>query len=208
MRENIRPFLASSYVVAALAVMFWLTSMTVQAQHISPSLKEKELEPFRHTPFGMYLTAQETYAAITTNPSIVFVDVRDPFELVYVGHPEPMDANIPLSLVSRRFNDKLGLYERDPNKNFVAEFDQFIKRSGFSKSHPIILACREGRRSSAAAKLLHDAGYTTVWHQVTGFLGKINPETGKRTVEQSWVNAGLPYRHTIKRGAEWRPLER
>lgn len=158
------------------------------------------------TPYDLYLSANEAYTALVKNPSIVLIDVRDPVEITYVGHPEPMDANIPTAFVSRKFKPKLGLYEMDPNENFVAEVSQFMERSGFDKSHPVIVACREGIRAAAAAKLLHKAGYENVWNQIEGFEGSIDLESGRRSTEDGWVNANLPFRYKIKPGAEWQPI--
>ncbi len=159
------------------------------------------------TPYDLYLSAKEAYTAIAKNPSIVLIDVRDPAEITFVGHPEPMDSNIPSALISRDFDPNRGLYQMTPNENFVAEVSQFMERSNLPKSHPIIVACREGIRAAAAAKLLHRAGFENVWNQIEGFEGSIDLDNGKRSDKDGWVNADLPFRYKIKPSAVWQPLE-
>ena len=158
------------------------------------------------TPYDLYLSAIEAHTALIKNPSIVFIDVRDPVEITYIGHPEPMDANIPTAVISRNFEPDVGLYQMTPNDNFVAEVTEFMERSGFTKSHPVIVACREGIRAAAAAKLLHKAGYKNVWNQIEGFEGSIDLESGRRSTDDGWINAKLPFRYKIKPGAEWQPI--
>ncbi len=157
----------------------------------------------RQTPFGLYYTPKEAFAALTQDPSIVLIDVRDPMEVSFIGHPEPMDANVPLRMITRSFVPDSGSYEMEPNKNFVANVDAMISRLGFTKDQPIIVSCRSGPRSAAAARLLHKAGYKMVWNQIEGFEGSTDPATGSRNLN-GWRNAGLPWKNKISKNAYWR----
>ena len=51
---------------------------------------------WQHTPFELYLTAQEAYDMKTANPEkVLLLDVRNQAELHYTGMPETVDANVP-----------------------------------------------------------------------------------------------------------------
>ena len=186
------------------AAVIALLSMPIMAgaAEIASSVNTSSVSKSRQTPFGLYLSPADAYAAVSKDPSIVLIDVRDPVEISFVGHPEPMDANIPLRTVSGKFDPGAGRYEMKQNTGFVADIDALMKRLGLSKSDPVIVTCRSGPRSAEAARLLHAAGYTTVWNQIEGFEGSIDRKTGARS-KNGWRNAGLPWKYKISRGAQW-----
>ncbi len=157
----------------------------------------------RQTPFKQYLSAKGAFAALTKDPSIVLIDVRDPIEINFIGHPKGMDANIPLRTTTSKF--KKGGYGWKDNKNFVAEVDAMMKRQGHTKADAILLSCRSGVRSAVAARLLHKAGFTNVWNQLEGFEGSKDKKTKIRS-KNGWRNAGLPWSYKIPDTAAWQPL--
>ena len=168
------------------------------------SINVAAISKSKQTPYDLYVTPKEAYAAMQSNPSIILIDVRDPVELNVVGHPSAMNANIPIRLISGRYDALTGGYKMKANDNFVSDVDAFIARRGLSKSNHIIVSCRSGARSAQAARLLHAAGYETVWNQVEGFEGSLNKSTGERS-KNGWRNAGLPWTYKISKGTEWRP---
>lgn len=174
------------------------------AADIRTALDPESVSKSRQTPFGLYLTPSEAHTAIQEDPSIVLIDVRDPIEISFVGHPKPMDANVPLRTATRTFNPKSGTYVMQSNANFVADVNAAMERLGFGKEHPVFVTCRSGPRSAAAARLLHQAGYKSVWNLVEGFEGSIDPITGART-KNGWRNAGLPWSYRIQASAAWQP---
>lgn len=190
-------------ILANVLLAFFLASSS-WANEIKTELDAGQVSKSRQTPFGLYLTPQEAFAAISANPDIVMIDVRDPVEISFVGHPKPMDGNVPLRTISREFNPKSGAYKMVSNANFVGDVDALIKRLGFSKDDPIFVTCRSGPRSAGAARLLHKAGYTNVWNLVEGFEGSIDPATGARS-KNGWRNAGLPWSYKIPATAAWQP---
>lgn len=189
---------------AALAVVLFAPN-AVSAFEISTSVDKASVSKSRQTPYGLYLTPSDAYKAVTKEPSIVLIDVRDPVEISFVGHPKPMDSNIPLRTVTEKFNPKSGKYKMKANAAFVADVDALMKRLKLSKSDPIIVSCRSGPRSAVAARLLHKAGYKNVWNQVEGFEGSIDKETGARS-KNGWRNAGLPWSYKISNGTQWQPV--
>ena len=188
-------------VFALLAAGF---ATNVFAQEIDGRLPQQDVSKSRQTPYGLYLKPVDAYKALKENPDIVLIDVRDPMEISFIGHPEPMDSNVPLRTITRQFDPRRGGYKMAANDAFVDQVDALMKRLGLSKSDPVFVSCRSGPRSARAARLLFEAGYIEVWNLVEGFEGSIDPETGART-RDGWRNAGLPWRYKIRDGAEWRP---
>jgi rhodanese-related sulfurtransferase len=176
--------------------------LPANAGNIISSVDPGALPRSKTTPLGLYLTPADAYRAVTRDPGIVFIDVRDPIEINFVGHAKGIDAIVPLAISSHRFDDTHGGYAMDLNPNFVAEIDAAITREGTSKFDPVILICRSGGRSAAAARMLAKAGYTNVWNLVEGFEGDKNPETGQREVN-GWRNAGLPWAYKLNGRIAW-----
>lgn len=156
------------------------------------------------TPLGLYLLPKDAHAALEADPSIVFVDVRDPVEVSFVGHAAPMDANVPLAVATRAFNPKSGAYKMEPNKGFVAAVDALMAREGKGKADPVFLICRSGSRSARGVEMLAAAGYTNVWNLVEGFEGDADEKTGARSLN-GWRNAGLPWGYKLSEAQAWSP---
>ncbi|MEM8751149.1 MAG: rhodanese-like domain-containing protein [Pseudomonadota bacterium] len=194
----------SIFRIAAVSIFLLAPLSHSMAVEISSALDPAKVSKSRQTPFGLYVTPTEAHRALAAHPQIVLIDVRDPIEISFVGHPKPMDGNIPLRTVSREFNPGSGTYKMVSNAGFVADVDALMQRLGFSKDHPVIVSCRSGPRSAAAARMLHAAGYKQVWNQVEGFEGSIDAETGARS-RNGWRNAGLPWSYRIAPGAAWQP---
>ena len=192
---------AGLFTAAAAALL--LTNVG-NASQITTNVETSKVSESRQTPFNLYVTPTDAYSAILKKDSIVLIDVRDPVEISFVGHPSPMDANIPLRSVTTKFNAKAGRYDMKENANFVADVDALMLRLGLSKSDPIIVSCRSGPRSAVAARLLYRAGYKQVWNQVEGFEGSIDSKTGARS-KNGWRNAGLPWKYKISHGTQWQP---
>lgn len=174
------------------------------ASEIKTELDPTKVSKSRQTPFGLYLTPQEAFLAISANPDIVMIDVRDPIEISFVGHPKPMDGNVPLRTVSRKFDTKSGAYVMKSNTNFVIDVDALMKRLGYTNTDPVFVTCRSGPRSAVAAKLLYDAGYKNVWNLVEGFEGSLDIKSGSR-LNNGWRNADLPWSYKINAKAVWQP---
>lgn len=189
--------------LAAFVVALALTTGTALAGAIESSVDAASLPKKKVTPLGLYLTPADAHAALEADPSIVFIDVRDPIEISYVGHASATDAIVPLKIQTHKFNAKKGGYTYRANENFMAEVDAAVARAGADKSTPIFLICRSGARSATAAKKLIEAGYTSVWNLIEGFEGD-KSKAGERTVN-GWRNAGLPWSYKIKAEAGWAP---
>jgi len=69
---------------------------------------EKPQSAKKQTTEANYLTAQEAYnLKQQQGKNLLFVDIRTPSELVFVGSPENLDINIPfLTIDYKQWNEK------------------------------------------------------------------------------------------------------
>uniref|UniRef100_UPI0040565F1B rhodanese-like domain-containing protein n=1 Tax=Candidatus Electronema sp. TaxID=2698783 RepID=UPI0040565F1B len=117
------------------------------------------------------------------------LDVRTAAEFIWVGHPNvPNVVNVSWKI------EKKGAFITNPS--FVTDVNDTF---GNAKDTHLILMCRSGVRSLAAAAALEAAGYTNVSNMLDGFEGEGKDQYGYRTVN-GWKNSGLPG-HTSAVGA-------
>lgn len=160
----------------------------------APAKKKKQ------TPQGLYLTPKEAFDMIKADPSkVLFVDVRTPEELYFVGHAAGLDKNIPLKYVDYSHANKKGTgFASAKNKRFMEELDAALKAKGLSKESPVIFICRSGDRSAFAATKAYKNGYKKAYTIITGTEGDKDKTTHKRTVN-GWKNDGLPWNYKFKK---------
>jgi len=186
-------------------LILWATlTLPAQAGEIATSVDLSALPEAKRTPLGLYLTPADAYAALVDDPGIVFLDVRDPTEVSFVGHAEGIDAIVPLKTSTLKFDAERGAYVMQANPDFVTQADAIMVREGKSRSDPVFVICRSGGRSAASARMLIEAGYTNVWSLVEGFEGDMNRETGQRD-RNGWRNAGLPWSYKLEARIAWQP---
>ena len=153
------------------------------------------------TPLDLYLTSRDAYEMVTADPDILFIDVRDPVEISLDGHPEPVDAIVPIKLFSDVISYETGDPELVENPGFLGQMDRTVAAAGRSKADRIIVSCGNGRRSALAVRRLAAAGYTDVWHIPDGYPGD---EAPGRNTDNAWRMAGLPWSTTaIVPGSAW-----
>ena len=113
---------------------------------------------------------------LNNNSNSVVLDVRTEEEWNSVGKPDAEALNSKTFFISLL----LGL-DRQKNENFVKEFLE----KKVPKKDNILVICRSGVRSMAAAKLLQQQGYKNLINISDGFEG--NPATG-----EGWKKSKLP----------------
>ena len=155
----------------------------------------------KQTKLGLYMTSQEAYDHTINNmQKTLFVDIRTPSELNYLGTPDVIDAHVPTVFMdTTAWNDKKHRYKRAKNDNFIADIDKALAEKGLSKDDTVILMCRSGKRSASAADMLADAGYKNVYSVVDGYEGdkvKDGDNKGKR-MKNGWKNSGLPWTYSL-----------
>jgi len=113
---------------------------------------------------------------LETNPNSVVLDVRTEEEWNGVGKPDAESLNSKTFFISLLLGP-----DRKKNENFTKDFLQ----KKISKKDNILVICRSGVRSMAAAKLLQQEGYKNLVNISDGFEG--NPVTG-----DGWKKSNLP----------------
>jgi rhodanese-related sulfurtransferase len=129
-----------------------------------------------------YLTSKE---AATMKQAMgakaLMIDVRTPAEIEYVGLADPVDANVPYMMDDYGvWDDKKSRFMMSPNSGFLSKVSDIEAKAGLDKNSTIIVMCRSGDRSSGAANLLTQAGYTQVYSVVDGFEGDMTTKGAAR----------------------------
>ena len=161
---------------------------------------DKPANPKKQTSLNLYLSAKEVPAFLEKNKGkTVFIDVRTPAEIEFVGHAEGIDKNIPIAYrVYTKYDEKKHRYGTVINQNFLKEVADLVKAKGLTKDDAtLILMCRSGDRSAASTNLLAKNGYKKVYTVIDGFEGN-KDKNGKRTVD-GWKNAGNPWTYKNKK---------
>jgi len=179
-----------------------LAAGVARADAIASSVDPASLPRAKATSLGLYLSPADAAAALAADPAIVFVDVRDPIEVAFVGHAVGTDAVVPLAVFSHRFDPKARDYAAIANPRFVEEVAAVVAREGRTPADPILVICRSGGRSAVAVEALAQAGFTAVWNIVEGFEGDRDPDTGARSLN-GWRNAGLPWTYRLDPAIAW-----
>jgi rhodanese-related sulfurtransferase len=179
------------------------TIMVSLALLLTPVYAVEEPEsPKKQTVAENYLTAVEAHdLKLQQGEKLLFVDIRTQPELVFVGSANDMDINIPfLSLDFGQWDKQSASFKKIPNSQFISAFDRVIGLKSLNKNSPIVLLCRSGKRSAAAANLLTSAGYKKVYTVIDGFeddKAKKGNEKGRRVIN-GWKNAGLPWTYKLQ----------
>ena len=123
------------------------------------------------------LNPQQSWSLLQENPSAVMVDVRTAIEHSFVGHPPEA-----VHVAWKEFPDM------QLNGQFVAQVEEKVK----DKNVPVLLLCRSGVRSLAAAKALEQAGYQQLINIVEGFEGALDDEKHRGNID-GWKVHNLPW---------------
>lgn len=172
-----------------LALCLALSALALGSQCLAADAPQDQR---KHTRLGKYVTSMEAYDMWRAAPGKVFiVDVRTPEEYDFLGHPT-MAANIPAMVWTGIFDPAKKAYPLAMNPKFVGE----MKRR-HALSDTLVLMCRSGHRSAAAANTLIAAGFTDVYSMVDGYEGdkiadKASPDFGKR-LKDGWRNSKAPW---------------
>jgi len=158
------------------------------------------LPDIKITKLGLYIEAKDVPDFMKKHPKVLFLDLRTPEELLFVGVPQGIDGNAPFGTMNYgKWDDKKKTFVRFPNPEFLSNFDFWAIEKGIEKNDPVLLICRSGDRSALGADFLAKQGYTNVWSVVDGFEGDLardGPNKGKRMVN-GWKNVGLPWSYDL-----------
>lgn len=127
---------------------------------------------------------RKAWEMLESDPGAVLVDVRTPAEWGYVGVPDLS------SLGKQPVFVPWVLY---PNMDLNVRFMDQIVESGVPVDAPVLLLCRSGVRSKAAAVAMTRLGYSACYNIAHGFEGDPDGERHRGTVS-GWKVDGLPWR--------------
>jgi rhodanese-related sulfurtransferase len=163
----------------------------------------------KRTRLGQYLSSQEASKFMDQNASkALFLDVRTTAEVTFLGMPVQADANVPYMKEPDFpvWDSVKGTFKLEPNPDFLAEVRRRLAAKGLGPGDAVVLICRSGDRSAAAANLLAEAGFKNVYSVVDGFEGDLaadGPKAGQRAVN-GWKNAGLPWSYKLDKAKMYR----
>jgi rhodanese-related sulfurtransferase len=156
----------------------------------------------KRTKLDQYLTSQEAAAFVAKNAAkTLFLDIRTPSELAFVGMPTLADANVPY-MIQPAFpvwDSGRSTFKLETNPDFLPGVRRRLSAKGLTPGDTIVLICRSGDRSAAASNLLAEAGFKNVYSVVDGFEGDLatdGPKAGQRVVN-GWKNAGAPWTYKL-----------
>lgn len=145
----------------------------------------------------------------TQGDELLFIDVRDPVEIMFIGFTDAVDRNVPFRLVDRhRFNEKGGVFAMDINPAFVADVDAALSDKGLDRDALIITMCRSGSgRGKPSADYLLERGFTNVKYVENGFQGGAlrDGERAGMRLKNGWQNSGLPWSRSFNPEKIYRP---
>lgn len=171
---------------------------------------ERPASPARQTSWDLYLDAREAHdMKMAQGNKVLFVDVRDPIEIMFTGFTDVVDINIPIQIADRsRWNAKKPVFAMDGNPRFAADIAAALEARGLGKDAPIIIMCRSGgERGAPSAKALEGQGYEKVYVVVDGFEGD-TLKSGERKnwrLVNGWKNSGLPWSYKLNKDKMYLP---
>lgn len=129
------------------------------------------------------LRPAEAWALLKEDPKAVLVDVRTAPEWGFVGVPRLDGLGKETLCIS---------WQAYPDMARNAEFAAEVAAKGVGKDQPVLLICRSGARSKAAAMALTQAGFGPCYNVAEGFEGDRDGELHRGSVG-GWKVAGLPW---------------
>jgi rhodanese-related sulfurtransferase len=182
-----------------IAICLALLFTTLTAAHaIDPS----SVPTLKRTKLNQYMSSQEAAEFVAKNPSkTLFLDVRTPSELAFVGMPTLADANVPYMIEPAfpTWDSTRSTFKLETNPDFLAEVRKRLSAKGLTADDTVVLICRSGDRSAAASNLLAEAGFKNAYTVVDGFEGDLateGPKAGQRAVN-GWKNGGSPWTYKL-----------
>ncbi|NTV71365.1 MAG: rhodanese-like domain-containing protein [Azonexaceae bacterium] len=126
-------------------------------------------------PYAGSVSPHDAWSLVQSGEAVL-IDVRTAEERKFVGHvPETKHVAWMTGLSLSR------------NPRFVKELEA---KAG--KNDVVLLLCRSGKRSAAAAEAAAKGGFTNVFNILEGFEGDLD-ELQRRGAFNGWRNAGLPW---------------
>ena len=134
------------------------------------------------------IAPKEAWDLLAAMPGAQLVDVRTMAEWNFVGLPD-------LSPLGRQAHciEWQSFPTMAPNAAFAAQAAAAVTAAGADKDSPVLMLCRSGARSRAAAMALTASGFTRAYNIAWGFEGDPDGMRHRGQVN-GWKADGLPWR--------------
>jgi len=129
------------------------------------------------------VSPKEAFEILSTDADAVLVDCRTTPEWQFVGVPDLSPLGKEAVLLS---------WQVYPAMEVQADFAEQVKTHGVTPDQPVLLLCRSGVRSKAAAIALTQAGFHKAFNVAEGFEGDKDGEQ-HRGRAGGWKAANLPW---------------
>jgi len=126
---------------------------------------------------------EAAWEMLSRDPRAVLIDVRTDAEWAYVGLPDLRALDKGPLLIS---------WKLFPDMAVNARFTDQVAAADVGHGDPVLLLCRSGQRSAAAAAALTAAGFARCYNVAEGFEGDKDAE-GHRSRLGGWKARGLPW---------------
>lgn len=123
-----------------------------------------------------HMKPADAWRQLRTDARSVLLDVRDPVEFAFVGHPVNA-VNVP--------------WKTAPDWRLNPDFISHVRLLA-GPDTPLFLLCRSGQRSLDAARALAEAGFLDLTNVDEGFEGPLDAHRHRGTAG-GWRWAGLPW---------------
>jgi rhodanese-related sulfurtransferase len=129
------------------------------------------------------ISPETAWEILTDDPQAVLVDVRTDAEWSYVGVPDLGSVGKEPLLIPWKLFPSMA-----QNEHFVEQ----VTEAGVDARDTMVLLCRSGQRSAAAAQALTEAGFRRCYNIAEGFEGD-KDSNGQRGTLGGWKVRGLPW---------------
>jgi rhodanese-related sulfurtransferase len=134
------------------------------------------------------LDVSEAWKLLSSDPKAQLIDVRTAAEWTFVGLPDLSGLGRAVHTVEWQ-----SFPEMEINADFTDVAADALRRSGSNQDTPLLMLCRSGARSRAAAIALTRAGFKRAYNVAGGFEGNVD-HGGHRGNVNGWKAANLPWR--------------
>jgi len=137
------------------------------------------------------LSVADAYALLKDDKRAELVDVRTQAEWTWVGVPDL--RGLGKTPVFVEWSSYPGM---KPNADFAQRVIEELTARGADSDAPLLLLCRSGVRSLAAARALAAAGWRRCYNISEGFEGGLDAATHRRGALGGWRARGMPWTQT------------
>ena len=105
------------------------------------------------------LTPHKTFEMVINDKNLLFVDVRDPIEIMFIGGATQTHVNVPFMFADRNdWDSKNSRFAMKRNPAFIEQVKKALDERGLDFTATIITICRSGsERGLPSAQYLIDA---------------------------------------------------